>query len=89
MLESLLIELPARGLQLYQKETPAQVVAYEFTTISKNTYFAEHLQKLPLLLFSRIPLSTFSRLAYEKLQDVKGDSRKADFEKFVGVGEKK
>ena len=43
MLESLFDYRPS-GLQLYLKETPAQVFPCEICEIFKNTYFAEHLQ---------------------------------------------
>ena len=33
----------ASGLQLYSKETLAQVFSCEFSQISKNTFFTEHL----------------------------------------------
>ena len=33
------------GLQLYKKETQAQVFFCDFCEISKNTFSAEHLQK--------------------------------------------
>ena len=40
---SFLIKLQTGGLQLYQKETPAQVFSYEFCKISKYVSFTEHL----------------------------------------------
>ena len=33
-----------QGLQLYQKQTPTQVLSCEYCEIFKNTYFEEHLQ---------------------------------------------
>ena len=36
---SFLIKLQASDLQLYKKETLAQVFSYEFCEISKNTFF--------------------------------------------------
>ena len=38
-----LIKLQALALQLYLKETVAQVFSYEFCEISKNTFFTEYL----------------------------------------------
>ena len=38
-----LIKLQALALQLYLKETVAQVFSYEFCEISKNTFFTEDL----------------------------------------------
>ena len=40
---SFLIKLKASGLQLYWKETLAQLFSSEFCKISKNTIFTEHL----------------------------------------------
>ena len=40
---SFLIKLQAWGLQLFKKETPAQVFSCEFCEISRNTFFTEHL----------------------------------------------
>ena len=38
------------GLQLYQKETPTQMVSCEIYKIFRNTFFTEHLQWLLLTL---------------------------------------
>ena len=38
-------------MQLYQKETPAQVFFCEFSEIFKNTYFVEHRQGTASLQF--------------------------------------
>ena len=38
-----LIKLQAWGLQLYKKETPAQVFSCKFCKISKNTFFVQDL----------------------------------------------
>ena len=44
---SILINLHASGLQLYQKkETTTQVFSCEFSEIFKNTFFSEHIQTL-------------------------------------------
>ena len=39
---SLLIKLQAWGLQLYERQTLAQLFSCEFCEISKNTFFTEH-----------------------------------------------
>ena len=48
-----------RGLQLFYKETLAQVFSSEFCEISKNTFFTEHLRWL-LLFFGDIKLYSLS-----------------------------
>ena len=40
------------GLQLYRKETPAQVFSYEFCQIFKNTFIEEHLSTVASESFS-------------------------------------
>ena len=40
---SILVKLRASGMQLFQKETLAQVFSCDFCEISKNTFFMEHL----------------------------------------------
>ena len=45
VLESLFNKVAGHnGLQLYEKETPTQVLCCEYCEIFKNTYFEEHLR---------------------------------------------
>ena len=40
------MKLQALSLQVFEKETPAQVLSCEVCETSKNTYFEEHLQAI-------------------------------------------
>ena len=61
---SFLIKLLVWGLQLCLEKTPAQVFSCEFSEISKNTFFTEHLQATTSVF--KMQFLSFSRSKYPK-----------------------
>ena len=48
-----------KRLQLYRKDTPTQVLSIEYCKIFKNSFFIEHLRRLPLSIFMTTTVAFF------------------------------